>query len=157
MLVAVIVYVAKADAAVGVPLMRPVEELNPSPAGNDGEIDQDVAVPPEFVGERDAIGIPITPEIVVGVKEMEGAGTVARTSMLNEAELLPVELVPVTVYVVEDAIAVGVPEMFPFVELKARPAGKEGEILHKVAGDPMFRGATTAEATSLYIVKEVGE
>lgn len=77
--------------------MRPVEELKPRPAGNVGEIDQDVAVPPEFDGVSEAIGVPITPAIEVGETEIEGAGTVAKTSILIVALLLPAEFVPVTV------------------------------------------------------------
>lgn len=47
--------------------------------------------------------------------------------------------------------------MFPFVELKASPAGNDAEMLHEVAGEPVLRGAITEAATSLYKVNEVGE
>ncbi len=54
-LVAVTVYVADEDVAVGVPLIRPVAELNDNPAGSDGEIVQEFEVPPEFVGVSEEI------------------------------------------------------------------------------------------------------
>ena len=49
-LVAVTVYVAVEVIAVGVPLISPVEVSKARPAGSDGEIDQDMTVPPLEVG-----------------------------------------------------------------------------------------------------------
>ena len=49
------------------------------------------------------------------------------------------------------------PEIFPFVGLNARPAGREGEMIQLVAGEPVLRGAIAVAATSLYIKYEVGE
>ena len=45
-LVAVTVYGAEEDTAVGVPLISPVEVSKFNPEGTDGEIDQDVTGPP---------------------------------------------------------------------------------------------------------------
>ena len=59
LLVAVIVYVAEDVTAVGVPLIAPVEESNESPAGSDGETDQDVIVPPFTVGVTVVICVPL--------------------------------------------------------------------------------------------------
>ena len=55
-LVAVTVNVVEANAVVGVPLILPVEDVKPNPAGNAGEIVQPVAVPPVFVGVNEDIG-----------------------------------------------------------------------------------------------------
>jgi len=57
--VAVIVYVVEEVIAVGVPLMAPVELSNDKPDGSDGEIDQDVGVPPPEVGVVVVIGVPL--------------------------------------------------------------------------------------------------
>ena len=65
-LVAVTVYVAEAETAVGVPLIRPVAELNDRPEGRDGEIVQELEVPPVFVGVSEEITTVSSPEIVVG-------------------------------------------------------------------------------------------
>ena len=47
-LVAVTVYDVAACVAVGVPLIRPVDELNDRPDGSAGEMEYDRAGPPEF-------------------------------------------------------------------------------------------------------------
>jgi hypothetical protein len=49
--VAVIVYVTELETVFGVPESNPVEELNESVPllANDGEIENEAAVPPEFV------------------------------------------------------------------------------------------------------------
>ena len=44
--------------AVGVPLMAPVEESSESPAGNEGETDHDVMVPPLAVGVTVVMAVP---------------------------------------------------------------------------------------------------
>ena len=48
--------------------------------------------------------------------------------------------VAVIVYVVEELVAVGVPEIRPLLELIESPAGKAGEIDHDVAGPPVLVG-----------------
>tara|TARA_B100001287_G_C22317332_1_gene360009 strand:- start:315 stop:515 length:201 start_codon:yes stop_codon:yes gene_type:complete len=45
LLVAVIVYTAELVIAVGVPLMSPVDVLRETPAGRDGETDQETTCP----------------------------------------------------------------------------------------------------------------
>ena len=49
------------------------------------------------------------------------------TTMVTSAVLLPPVLVPVTVYVADDVIAVGVPEISPFEVDKTSPAGRDGD------------------------------
>jgi hypothetical protein len=58
--------VALALAAVGVPEIAPVEVLNESPAGSEGEIDQLLTDPPLFEGVDVVIAVPTVPEIEVG-------------------------------------------------------------------------------------------
>jgi hypothetical protein len=53
--------------SVGVPLIAPVEVSKLRPAGRDGEMDQDVAVPPPVVGVTVVIVVPL-----VNVSEVEG-------------------------------------------------------------------------------------
>lgn len=57
-LVAVTVYVAEDDTAVGVPETAPVDVENDKPAGSDGVIDQDVTVPPLEVGVSVVMAVP---------------------------------------------------------------------------------------------------
>ena len=65
--VAVIVYVAEADVAEEVPLITPVLVFKESPDGREGEILQEVAVSPVFVGVSEVIDVPTTALIVEGV------------------------------------------------------------------------------------------
>ena len=51
--------------AVGVPLIAPVEESRASPAGRDGDVDQEVTAPPLDVGVVVVIAVPF-----VNVKEL---------------------------------------------------------------------------------------
>ena len=53
--------------AVGVPLMAPVEASMASPAGSDGETDQDVTVPPVEVGFAVVIAVPFVSVNVLGL------------------------------------------------------------------------------------------
>ena len=55
---AVTVYDVEDDTAVGEPPIAPVEVSKDRPAGNDGEIDQDVGVPPLAVGVTVVIATP---------------------------------------------------------------------------------------------------
>ena len=52
------------------------------------------------------------------------------TWMVTMAVALPPVLLAVTVYEVDELVAVGVPEIAPVEVEKARPDGKEGEIDH---------------------------
>jgi hypothetical protein len=45
---------------------------------------------------------------------------------------------------VADAVAVGVPEIWPVFELKESPEGRAGEIDHDAAGEPVFVGRRDA-------------
>ena len=58
-LLAVIVYVAEEVMALGVPEIAPVEESRERPAGNDGETDQPVMVPPLAVGVTVVMAVPL--------------------------------------------------------------------------------------------------
>ena len=66
-LVAVTVYVAEDVTAVGVPLMAPVEESRESPAGSDGETDQEVTFPPLEVGVTVVMAVPFVKVNVFGL------------------------------------------------------------------------------------------
>ena len=57
-LLAVTVYVAEEVIAVGVPLIAPVVVEKESPDGSDGEIDQEVTVPPLEVGVTVVMVVP---------------------------------------------------------------------------------------------------
>ena len=73
-LVAVIVYVADEDAAVGVPEIAPDVLDNARPAGSDGETDHDVGVPPLVVGVTVVIVVPFVSVSELGEYVMvEGA------------------------------------------------------------------------------------
>ncbi len=59
-LLAVTVYCVVEETAVGVPLMAPVELENKRPAGNDGEIDQEVTAPPRTLGVAVVMAVPFS-------------------------------------------------------------------------------------------------
>lgn len=59
LLLAVMVYVAVDVMAVGVPEIAPLVVENDSPAGSDGEIDQDVTVPPLTLGLAIVMAVPL--------------------------------------------------------------------------------------------------
>jgi hypothetical protein len=65
-LVAVTVKVIADSVTVGVPLMTPVEVEKAKPVGSVGEIDQEEAVPPEFVGVTVLIAV-----LIVKLKDDE--------------------------------------------------------------------------------------
>ena len=58
-LIAVTVYVVAVVMLVGVPDIAPLVVENDSPAGSDGEIDQDVIVPPLTLGVAVVIAVPL--------------------------------------------------------------------------------------------------
>ena len=80
----------------GVPLMAPVEESSERPAGNEGETDQDVMVPPLTVGVTVVMAVPF-----VRVKEsglyVKEDGVISLTTISTSAVVLPPVLVAVTV------------------------------------------------------------
>ena len=59
LLLAVTVYVAVDVMLVGVPEIAPLVVENDSPAGSDGEIDQDVTVPPLTLGVAVVMAVPL--------------------------------------------------------------------------------------------------
>ena len=75
--------------------MRPVEELNETPAGMEISTVHEVAGPPIFVGDSEVKGTPACPDSEFGEYEMSGAGNVARISIFTVALSLPAELVAV--------------------------------------------------------------
>ena len=76
--------------------------------------------------------------------------------MVTDAVALPPVLFAYTVYVVEEEIAVGVPEISPFEVEKVSPAGRVGEIDHDVTAPPLEIGVTDVIATPLVSVNELG-
>ena len=68
------------------------------------------------------------------------------TVMVTVAVELPPVLLAVTVYCVEDEMAVGVPEIAPLVVEKERPAGSVGEIDHEVTVPPRALGVAVVMA-----------
>ena len=124
--VPVTVYVACGVTAVGVPLSAPSEEAMDSPAGSDGDTDHVVTVPPVVVGVVVFIVVPFVKVNELGLYVME-VGATSLTTIVRVAVSVPAVLVAVTVYVEEDATAVGVPLMVPFAVFKDKPEGSDGE------------------------------
>lgn len=97
---AVIVWVAAACAAVGVPEMIPVTVLRTRPAGSAGEMENSFT-PPKSVSENDRVGViavPTDPVTVCVAGVMDGAvAPTARTVMLTRAVALDVPSLAVTV------------------------------------------------------------
>jgi len=71
------------------------------------------------------------------------------TVMEMVAVALPPVLVAVTVYEVEDEVAVGVPEIAPVDVEKERPAGSVGEIDQEVTVPPLEVGVAVVMAVPL--------
>ena len=84
----------------------------------------------------------------------DGAATL--TVMVTMAVALPPVLVAVTVYDVEDEMAVGVPLMAPVDVSKERPAGSVPEIDHDVTVPPEV-GGDGRHGTSFVKESELGE
>ena len=66
-LVAVTVYVAEDDTAVGVPEIDPFEVEKERPAGSVGEIDHEVTFPPLALGVAVVIAVPLVSVNELGV------------------------------------------------------------------------------------------
>jgi hypothetical protein len=129
-------------AAVGVPVMAPVDELRTRPAGSG------LAV--KLVGEPVAVmvyvvnTVPTVPGAVVALV-MTGAMPAAAIVMVTVAGLLvPIAFVAVSETTVA-AAAVGVPVMAPVDELRTRPAGSGLAV--KLVGVPV--------AVMVYVVNTV--
>ena len=76
-------------------------------------------------------------------------GPASLTVMVTVAVELPPVLLAVTVYCVEDEMAVGVPEIAPWVVEKERPAGREGESDQEVTVPPRALGVAVVMAVPL--------
>ena len=101
----VIVYMACAVTAVGVPLMTPVPDAMLNPTGNAGETTKDVADPDGvIVGETLEIAVPL-----VYVWGVAYAIAICETTKVNDAVVLPPEFVAVIVTPAEAYAVVGVP------------------------------------------------
>ena len=82
--------------AVGVPLMAPVEESSESPAGSDGETDQEVTGPPLTVGVTVVMAVPLVRVNEFGLY-VKDDGATSLTTMVSVTVSLPPVLVAVTV------------------------------------------------------------
>jgi len=82
--------------AVGVPDIAPVEASKDSPAGSDGDTDQEVIVPPFTVGVTVVIAVPLVSVNELGLYVSEDGAT-SLTTMVTVTESLPPVLLPVTV------------------------------------------------------------
>lgn len=124
----------------GVPLIRPLELLIDKPVGSEGVTDQEVAAPPVFDGRTATIAEFSVRLSVDEVYEISGGASEATTLSETVVVSLPALLFAVTVYVVCDEVADGVPDICPVDELKDKPAGRDGLIDQDVAGEPAFDG-----------------
>ena len=97
-LVAVSVYVAEEDTAVGVPERVPVDVSNARPAGSVGDIAQNVGVPPLKVGVADVIAEPFVNVNGLALYASED-GAASLTRIVIDAVALPPVLLAVIVYV----------------------------------------------------------
>ena len=76
-------------------------------------------------------------------------GAATLTSIVTVAVALPPLLVAVTVYVVDELIEVGVPEIAPVDAEKASPDGRVGEIDQLVTVPPLEVGVDVVMSASL--------
>ena len=130
---------------VGVPEIAPVDVENVRPAGSVDEIDQLVTAPPLVDGIAVIIAVPFDRENGLPLYMMSN-GAASLTVMVMDAVALPPVLFAYTVYVVEEEIAVGVPEISPFEIEKVRPAGSAGVIAHEVTVPPNADGVAVVIA-----------
>ena len=134
--------------AVGVPEIAPVEVLKERPAGSVGEIDHEVTVPPLTLGVAVVMAVSLVNVNGLPLYTMLD-GLTSLTVMVTVAVELPPVLLAVTVYCVEDEMAVGVPEIAPLVVENERPAGREGEIDQEVTVPPRALGVAVVMAVPL--------
>ena len=78
------------------------------------------------------------------------------TTMVTSAVVLPPVLVAVIVYVAEEVMVSGVPEIAPVDESRERPEGSPGETDQAVMVPPLAVGVTVVMAVPLVKVKEFG-
>ena len=135
--------------------MAPVEESSDSPAGSEGETDQDVTGPPFAVGVTVVMAVPFVSVNELGLNVSE-EGATSLTTMVTSAVVLPPVLLAVTVYVAEEVMLVGVPLMAPVEESSDSPAGREGETDHEVTVPPLELGVTVVMAVPFVSVSVLG-
>ena len=135
--------------------MAPVEESSDSPAGREGETDQDVTGPPFAVGVTVVMAVPFVSVNELGLNVSE-EGATSLTTMVTSAVVLPPVLLAVTVYVAEEVMLVGVPLIAPVEESIDSPAGREGETDHEVTVPPLELGVTVVMAVPFVNVNESG-
>ena len=78
------------------------------------------------------------------------------TITVTVAVALPPVLVPVTVYVFCEDIAIGVPEIDPVAASNTSPLGNVGEIVHVSTAPPWFVGMTGVIRVSLFNSRKLG-
>jgi len=83
-------------------------------------------------------------------------GASSYTTMVTVVVALPPVLLAVTVKVVAEVTAVGVPEMAPVDVEKERPDGSVAEIDHEVTAPPLEVGVTVVMAVFLVRVRVLG-
>ena len=137
--------------AVGVPLISPVEVEKTRPAGSDGETDQETTEPPLEAGVVAVIAESLVSVNELGLYVIE-EGMTSLTTTVIVAVALPPLLVAVTVYVPDEVIAVGVPEITPVEVLRESPAGSDGDTDQVTTVPPLAVGAAGAIAASLVSV-----
>ena len=130
--VTVTVWVAVPLSAVGVPVICPVVVLKLSPAGRLGDTaNVRVPNPPVAVTGVNGVAAVFCVRVVDATACVVTSAGNASTVRLNVLELVCaglLESVTVTVKVVADTVAVGVPEISPEAVFKDNPEGKLGEI-----------------------------
>ena len=127
---------------------------NVRPFGNEGEMDQEVTVPPLTVGVAVVMAVPLFRVNGLPLYAME-LGAASFTVIDTLAVELPPVLVAVTVYVAVEVILVGVPEIAPLVVENDSPAGSEGEMDQEVTVPPLTVGVAVVMATPLVSVNGV--
>ena len=154
-LVAVTVYEAEGESAVGVPEIAPVEVSKDRPFGSEGVTDHESTSPPLADGIAVVIAEPLVRVNGVPLYETE-YGATSLTWIVTVVVSLPPALDAVTVYVVEADTAVGVPPIAPVEVEKDKPAGRDGVIAHKVTVPPLEVGVTVVIALPLVKTDELG-
>ena len=129
--------------------------MKESPAGKAGEIDHDATGPPLVVGVSGVMAVPFSAVKELGLNVMpDGAAT--STSIVTVVVALPPVLLAVTVYVVDELTAVGVPEIAPVAVSKDRPAGSVGVIDQEMTVPPLDVGVAVVMAASFVNVSVLG-
>ena len=113
-----------------------------------------MTVPPLTDGVAVVIAIPFVNVNGLPLYATE-AGGASLTRIVIVVVALPPVLLAVTVYDVEEEIAVGVPEISPVEVEKERPAGTAGEIDQDVTAPPLEVGVAVVIAESFVKVNGV--